>query len=94
MTNDLEAALRRLSQDEAPVRLAATEAEILRRVAGYSFHAREPGGFRVIAVVGALLMGVAGGLVQPEQSGASRSSLSRLSGATDLAPSTVLAVDR
>jgi hypothetical protein len=93
MMNDLEADLRRLSQDEPPVRLAATEAEVLRRVSGYSFHAREPGSFRVIAVAGALLMGVAGGLVQPEQSGASRS-LSRFSGATDLAPSTVLAVDR
>ncbi len=93
MMNDLEAALRRLSQDEAPVRLAATEAEVLQRVAGYSFHAREPGSFRVIAVAGALLMGIAGGLMQPEQSGASRS-LSRLSGATDLAPSTVLTVDR
>ncbi len=93
MMDDLEAALRRLSHDEAPVRLAATEAEVLQRVAGHSFHAREPGSFRVIAVAGALLMGVAGGLIQPEQSDASRS-LSRLSGATDLAPSTVLTVDR
>jgi len=93
MMRDLDADLRRLSLDEAPVRLAAAEAEVLQRIADHSFHARESRSFSVIAVAGALLMGVAGGLMQAEQPGVSRS-LSPLSRATDLAPSTVLKVDR
>jgi|UPI0005C95E7A hypothetical protein len=86
--NDLDAALRRLSEEPGPCRLGGVEAEVLRRVAGHSF-ARESLRFRVLAVGVALVMGIAGGAL-PERPASARGALSPLNEAAGLAPSTLL----
>ena len=86
--NDLDADLRRLSNEPRPVHLDALDAEVLRRVAGHSF-ARESLRFRVFAVGVALVMGVAGGAF-PDRSQSGRGALGPLNEAAGLAPSTLL----
>ena len=86
--NDLDTALRRLSEEPGPVRLEGLDAEVLRRVAGHSF-ARESLRFRVLAVGIALVMGVAGGAL-PDRPASARGALGPLNEAAGLAPSTLL----
>lgn len=87
---DIDSALRRLSGDRVPSRLAQIDAQVLERVAGHRFGTHHDiGQFRVMAVAAALFMGIAGGML-PEEPAGPKPSLSPLSGATDLAPSTLL----
>lgn len=90
MMNEIDAALLRLSQDQVPSRLAATEALVLDRITGgspRSHDASRP--FRIAAVAAALMIGILGGLM-PGESATAKPSLSPLGGAADLAPSTLL----
>lgn len=90
MINNLDAVLQRLSEEPTPSRLAGTESIVLQRVADHSFGPREDSGrIRALAIVAALSMGIAGGLLpgHPEEK---RPSLSPLGGGADLAPSSLL----
>lgn len=86
--HDLDADLRRLSQEAVPGRLNALDTQVLGLVAGHSF-AREPLRFRVVAVAVALVMGIAGGAL-PDRSDNGRAALGPLNEAAGLAPSTLL----
>lgn len=87
---DIDTALRRLSEQEAPSRLSLIDAAILERVQGYSLGARNlPGPFRAAAIAAALVMGIGAGLV-PDHTTEAKDSLVEISGAARLAPSTLL----
>lgn len=87
---DIDTALRRLAEEEAPFRLSLMEAAVLERIQGCSIGARDvPTPFRAVAVAAALVMGIAAGLI-PGQSAAAEYTFAEISGAAELAPSTLL----
>jgi hypothetical protein len=86
---DVEISLRRLSEEAPPPGLSLMEDRVLARIEGHSF-ARESMRLRAGAVVFALAMGVVGGML-PDTAAKARSATISLSGAADLAPSTLLA---
>ena len=87
---DIDTALRRLAEDEAPLRLSLVDAAVLEQIEGYSIGARDVSTpFRAIAVAAALVMGIAAGLI-PGQTSDARHTFAEISGAAKLAPSTLL----
>ena len=87
---DIDAALRRLAEEEAPLRLSLVDAAVLAQIDGFSIDARDVSApFRVVAVAAAMGMGIAAGLI-PGQSSAANHSFAEISGTAELAPSTLL----
>jgi hypothetical protein len=90
MSQDIDNALQRLADDQVPTGLMSIESVVLERVSEHRF---SPAGqyttLRVFAVAGALLMGVAGGLMPTDEAEA-QPSLTPVAGASDLAPSSLL----
>ena len=90
LNDDIETALHRLAQDAVPLRLNALQDNVLGEVANHSFaHSGAPMMARAGAIAGALLMGVAGGLM-PADTAEAEPSLAPFAGASDLAPATLL----
>lgn len=90
MNDELDSALQRLAQDDVPPHLQAIEHMVIARVANHRFE--RPGApmiVRVGAIAGALLMGVAGGLM-PAEDAKAQPSLAPFAGASDLAPASLL----
>lgn len=88
--DDIDIELRRLAEDRVPNSLGAIDGQVLQRVSAYGFATRDiPTRFRVAAVAFALLMGVAGGLI-PGEAADAEPSVTAISGAIELAPSTLL----
>lgn len=88
--NDIDRELRRLAEDRVPNSLGAIDVRVLQRVSTYRFGPSDiPNRFRVAAVAFALLMGVAGGLI-PGEAADAEPSVTTISGAIELAPSTLL----
>lgn len=87
---NIDMALRRLAEEEAPLRLSLVDAAVLKRVEGYSIGSRDASApFRAVAVAAALAMGIAAGLI-PGQTSDARYTFAEISGAAKLAPSTLL----
>ena len=90
MNYDLERALRVLGEDEVPASLGAMEPAVMERIAAAAAdRGNGLGRGPVLAAVGALAMGIAGGVVSGGEAEA-RPSVSPLDGAVELAPSTRL----
>lgn len=91
--DDFDAAFERLGRAPAPAGLASLEQSVLARIARER-PARQPDmfGYSLTAAAAALVMGVASGLL-PQGEEPAHDSLTPLSGAAELAPSTLL-VDR
>lgn len=90
MTDEIDTTLQRLARDDVPAGLTRIESAVFMEVASHRFP--QPGEFtalRVAAVGGALLMGVAGGLM-PTGSADAQPSLTPIAGASDLAPASLL----
>ena len=90
MSDEIDAALQRLARDDVPARLSTVESAVLAGVASHRF--QQPGeltALRVAAIGGALMMGVAGGLV-PTGTADAQPSLTPIAGASDLAPASLL----
>ena len=90
MRDEIDTALHRLGRDEVPARLTAIDSAVLARVASHRF--AQPGEFaalRVAAIGGALMMGVAGGMI-PAGGADAQPSLTPIAGASDLAPASLL----
>ena len=89
MSEELEIGLTRLAADNVPAALETVQGKVLEQVAGLRATAPQLGtGIRVVAVMGALLMGVAGGLMP--NGAEAQPSLAPISGASELAPATIL----
>jgi hypothetical protein len=90
MSEEIDAALQRLAGDKIPAGLDSIESIVLERVASHRFPtAGEYTTLRALAVAGALLMGVAGGLM-PANEAEALPSLTPVAGASELAPSSLL----
>ena len=89
MSEELEIGLTRLAADNVPAALETVQGKVLEQVAGLRAAAPQLGtGIRVVAVMGALLMGVAGWLMP--NGAEAQPSLAPISGASELAPATIL----
>ncbi len=89
MNEELEIGLTRLATDNVPAALETVQGKVLNQVTGLRVTAPPLGtGIRVVAIMGALLMGVAGGLMP--NGAKAQPSLAPLSGASELAPATIL----
>ena len=90
MQKNIDTALERLARDDVPARLSDIEGAVLDGVAGHRFPQRgELTRVRVMAISGALLMGLAGGLM-PTDDVEAQPSLTPIAGASDLAPASLL----
>lgn len=87
---DIDQALICLSRDPVPDGLASIENVVLGRVAGHGYETqRLPARWPLAIVTGALVMGVAGGLL-PREDARAQSPLMPIGGAGEIAPSTLL----
>ena len=85
-----DAALERVARSRGPARLGSIEGAVLARIASERpVRQHDSLGLSALAAVGAMAMGVAGGLL-PDEAGAGHASLSPLTGASELAPSSLL----
>lgn len=90
MRDEIDTALERLAQDDVPARLSTIESAVLAGVASHRFpRSGEFTALRVAVVGGALMMGVAGGLM-PTDTAEAQLSLTPIAGASDLAPASLL----
>jgi hypothetical protein len=88
MSREIDKALQRLADDQVPAGLTSIDSVVLERVSGHRFSpAGQYATLRVFAVAGALLMGIAGGLMPTAEA---QPSLTPVAGASDLAPSSLL----
>lgn len=90
MRYTIDTALERLARDDVPARLRTIDSAVLERVADHRFP--RPGELtklRVLAIGGALLMGVAGGLM-PTDTVEAQPALTPIAGASDFAPASLL----
>lgn len=90
MSYDLERALRLLGEYEVPASLHGMEPAVMKGIAAAAAdRGNALGRAPVLAAVGALVMGIAGGVASGGEAEA-RPSISPLDGAVELAPSTRL----
>ena len=87
---DIDTALQRLAEEEAPSRLLLVDAAVLDQIEGHRFGARDVStSFGALTVATALMMGIAAGLI-PGQTSDANDDFAVMSGAAKLAPSTLL----
>ena len=87
---DIDTALRQLAEEEGPLRLSLIDAAVLEQIEGYRIGSRDVAtSFRVVSIAAALVMGIAAGLI-PVGAPDAKYTFAEISGAADLAPSTLL----
>ena len=91
--DEVDAALARLARVPPPAGLLNMEGAVLERITHEPPRQRDSLGLSAFAAVGALALGLAGGLL-PEEFRSEPASLSPLTGVSELAPSSLLASTR